>query len=461
MEASFWGLDFDAPEQSAFERRDDVAVVEITGPLTHHSDWWWDSYDSIRERVLSAIESSCKVVVLKIDSPGGDVSGCFELSRDLRAMSETAGKRLVAYADGMAASAAYAIACAANEIYVPETGYVGSVGVIAVKVDQVEYDKQMGMNFAVVASGKRKADGCPHVPLNEESLLESQSQVDSLASIFFDLVAESRGMSADSVRSLEAGLFHGKRAVEAGLANGVVSFEKLLATVASEKPVASSRGAEGKMDFEEMVSALKKMAEGDGDEADKAKRALKALEDEPETDKAEDESEPAKEDEDDEKKEEEEPSASSNVRVIQLLESSAAERKAEKEAREKAAIAEERARLITGHVILNKDVKAWLEDPKTSIQSVRDACRALPTASAPENPAAAATVQATRGESQGTGAGALDQKTTDMLDSRMGIRSTRKALRSEDGRRVQILGAIDAKERAEIMARRASRKAGE
>jgi hypothetical protein len=43
----------------------------------------------------------------------------------------------------------------------------------------------------------------------------------------------------------------------------------------------------------------------------------------------------------------------------------------------------------------------------------------------------------------------------------MGIRSTRKALRSEDGRRVQILGAIDAKERAEIMARRASRKAGE
>lgn len=243
----------------------------------------------------------------------------------------------------------------------------------------------------------------------------------------------------------------------------------------------ASRGAEQvvAMTRKEMVAALEHMANGEGVDGKSVATAILAMIKSGEIPKDEDAPE-HKEPDGDEPKEEpkeasEDPSgepdgdeeettrlaASADVRVIRLLESIESERKAERVAREKEKIETERKTLVASRVVTNVEVKKWLLDPSTPIQSVRDACRALPSASAPENPAAAATVQATRGESQGTGSGALDQKLADALDSRMGIRSTRKALRYEDGRRVQILGAIDAKERAEILARRAGRKAGE
>ena len=248
----------------------------------------------------------------------------------------------------------------------------------------------------------------------------------------------------------------------------------------------ASRGAEKgvKMTRKEMVAALEHMANGEGVDGKSVATAILAMIKSGEIPK--DEEAPHKEPDGNESKEapkeasegapEGEPvgdeeekkdtsrvaaSVTADVRVIRLLESIESERKAERTAREKEKLETERKLLVASRVVTNVEVKKWLLDSATPIQSVRDACRVLPLASTDTSPAAAATVQATRGESQGTGAGALEQKQADALDSRMGIRSTRKALRHEDGRRLQILGAIDAKERTEIMARRASRKAGE
>lgn len=424
--AASWGLEFEASTSQTFENPDakpydegsGVAVIEISGPLTHHQEWLWDSYDAIKCRAEAALASQCRTVILKLDSPGGDASGCFELSRELRKMAAASGKRLIACVDGMAASAAYAIACAADEIYVSQSSYVGSVGCITILADQTAMDRSLGLNIKVISSGARKADGNPHVEISEDTITEVQSQIDSLAELFFALVSDARGLSVESVSSLEAALFHGGNAVEAKLATGVLSFDEVIAAMAngSELPVGAING--DSMKYEELMAALKKMAEGEGDDADKAKKMLAAME----------EDKPKAEDEEPKKKDDEEPKA----------EADGADAKAEKEPdgdeppmKEKASAkatnhsvglaaqvmalsaevreiktSAERSRLLASRpdLMSQPSVKAWLS--KASIETVREAVASIPKPTAPKL-AAATTPAATRGEGQtgGTGTG--------------------------------------------------------
>ena len=200
-----WGAEFsvalDAPEP--FEVYGSVAVVQVCGPITNHDEGWFDSYDAIKQRLGAALASPASSVVLEFDSPGGDCAGCYETSRQLRAMAKKAGKKLYAVSSGLMASAAYALACAADFIACPETSFCGSIGVIEMLVDQVQADRAYGLNFAVIASGDHKADGNPHTALDLSTLTEATARVKSLADGFFALVAESRPSlsSAEALRS--------------------------------------------------------------------------------------------------------------------------------------------------------------------------------------------------------------------------------------------------------------------
>jgi ClpP class serine protease len=277
MRADFWGLFFDIEEPGDdFELRGNVAIVSIEGPLTHHAEWFWDSYDAIKGRVAAALDSSASTVLLRIDSPGGDVAGCFETAREIRALAASKGKRLVAYADGLAASAAYALACAAEAIYLPETGFVGSIGVISTLMDVVEANRRYGLNVAVIVSGERKRFGHPDVPISSAAVEETQRQVDGLADIFFALVSECRAMPTSSVAALQAGVLLGKEAVAAKLADGIATLDGLIEGL-SVGNTGAPLGAPEKASAMGWKDEMKKAAE-DGDED--AKRCLDAMGDE-------------------------------------------------------------------------------------------------------------------------------------------------------------------------------------
>lgn len=252
------------------ETREGVEIVDICGPLVRHTDSWCDSYDAIRERFGVALAGAARDIVLRIDSPGGDATGCFELSRELRVKAAAAGKRLIAYIDGQACSAAYALACAGETIVVPATGFVGSIGVLSVREDSSAALAAQGVNVTFVTSGSRKADGQPFKAMSEAELAETQATVDSLAELFFELVQETRNVDA---APLEARQFHGAKAVSVGLADSVQTFDQLLASLA---------GATGAMNMvakglKSARDALGEAAKGDDEDARRARRALDAL----------------------------------------------------------------------------------------------------------------------------------------------------------------------------------------
>jgi ClpP class serine protease len=121
----------------------------------------------------------------------------------------------------LAASAAYALACVADQIVLPASGEAGSVGVIAVPMSIARMLDEIGIDARIVKSGAKKADLHPAAPLSDAAIARLQADVDELASQFAGLVGERRGMSPDAVLALEAGVFRGQAAVAAGLADSV------------------------------------------------------------------------------------------------------------------------------------------------------------------------------------------------------------------------------------------------
>lgn len=293
-----------APRQNDYEVIGETAVVSIDGPLAYEGGWWGETYSAIKSRVAAALaDNAVKRVVMRINSPGGDVAGCFDTAKAIRAASTAAGKPLLAHVEGAATSAAYAIASAADQIVASESAIVGSIGVIWAGADVTQADAMQGVQVHIVTSGDRKADGNPHVSMNEAAHAAIQKQVDESAELFFALVASHReSCSVEFLRGLQAAVFLGNSAGK--LIDRVQSFDELMATVATaSKPEKAKLGV--KMSEGSVRDALKQAAESDDEEvAKRAKKALAAYDEDESEEKAEDKKEDQKaEDETEEKKE--------------------------------------------------------------------------------------------------------------------------------------------------------------
>jgi ClpP class serine protease len=456
-----FGLVFDLSDDETKEPEltlNGVAVVKIRGPLMHRKEFFFDSYEAIKERMIEAIAANPRAIVLSIDSPGGLVSGAFDTARELRIIAAAAGVKLLAHVEGQATSAAYAIASAAEWIGVSQTAMLGSVGVVDTLVDVTAQNQALGLNVQVVTSGARKADGNPNVPISKESLSASQGHVDSLAEMFFALVAEHGWSNVDALRAMEASIVHGQEAVRIGLASEIATLEKTIAMVGPEMVRdggAATAKENGEMEKEKTaaVDALKKMAQSDDEkDAKMARDALKALgeaegdekepeaegdeEPEAETDDEEKDEEPEAETDDEEKDEEasasklakagygEEEKAASKSAVSIAATALAEVHKLRAES-QKAKSDAERKRLIASRPDFSPEMVKVLRS--APMATVREFCKTLPKGPhRTDRTAAAAVATATvRGAEQGNGlASQLPPDEKAALDLRMGLTAT-------------------------------------
>lgn len=208
--------------------RDGVAIIPVTGPLFRYANLFTaisgaSSYELIARDFTAALDNpQIKAILLDIDSPGGEVNGVSELSNMVYAAR---GKKpVVAYASGDAASGAYWIASAADEIVVSETSALGSIGVVG-----VYRGKSTGANSDVEIVSSQS----PHKrldPQSDEGRTRLQARIDSMADVFIGAIARNRDVAGEIVQTHYGGgdVMIGARAVEAGLADRVGSLEQLI-----------------------------------------------------------------------------------------------------------------------------------------------------------------------------------------------------------------------------------------
>ncbi|HEX5125605.1 MAG TPA: S49 family peptidase, partial [Rhodocyclaceae bacterium] len=204
-----------------------IAIIPITGTLVNKLGTLrpysgMTGYDGIRANYSMALEDDeVKGIAFDMETPGGEVAGCFDLVDDI--FNARGTKPTWAILSESAYSAGYAIASACDRIIVPRTGGTGSVGVICMHVDFSKALAAAGIEVTMITYGDRKADGNEYEPLKKAALERFQADVDTMGELFDETVARNRGMAASKVKATQALTFMGAKGVEIGFADDVMS----------------------------------------------------------------------------------------------------------------------------------------------------------------------------------------------------------------------------------------------
>ncbi|MFI9449336.1 S49 family peptidase [Amycolatopsis sp. NPDC052450] len=215
------------------ERKDIVAVVKLHGVITPTPS------PLARGAInLAAIESALtrafgherlKAVALQINSPGGAPTQSGLVAERIRQLADEKNVPVLAFAEDVAASGGYWLACAADEIYAHRTSMVGSIGVISGGFGFTGLLERFGIERRLHTAGANKSRLDPFSPEKQEDVEWLKKMHGQLHELFVDWVTERRGDRLAGSEDLFTGdVWLGARAVELGLIDGVGSLRQVI-----------------------------------------------------------------------------------------------------------------------------------------------------------------------------------------------------------------------------------------
>ena len=231
------GLDANMPESFGEEQKqeeqdegenDGTVFINIFGSLKYRKDAFDSmcgvvSYQSLMEDVEEAIENGAENIVMVIDSGGGEAYSCFTCANDIRSMCDNAGVKLYAYVDGMAASAAYALACMADEVIANPMAEVGSIGVVVSLLDTAEYMKNEGLKRIFITDGDSKVPFDADGHFKKEFIDDLQLSVKKMGDMFREYVSSHTGISVEDLEATQAKVYDAETALSMGLINKIMT----------------------------------------------------------------------------------------------------------------------------------------------------------------------------------------------------------------------------------------------
>lgn len=263
--------------EKVYSMAGDIAIIPIQGSLTHNLGRLnpysgMTGYDGIEAKLNIAMEDAdVKGILFDIDSPGGEVSGCFDLSDYIYSLKNT--KPIWSISNEFAASAAYAISSATSRIIVPRTAEVGSVGVLTAHVDQSELLKKQGVKVTLIYSGQHKVDGNPYAELPKSVKKKTQAEIDSIRELFVQTVSRNINVSYQHVFDTEAQIYSGSNAVDMKMADVVMSYNETLLEFQDHLSSLGSNIGANTMAKEKATTAQTEQPDGKALTADDLKKA--------------------------------------------------------------------------------------------------------------------------------------------------------------------------------------------
>jgi HK97 family phage prohead protease len=274
IQAAMMGFDqegmSDSYGESSTVEKSPVAVLTMYGTIGQKMTMMTEfsggfSCEGFTKQFRAALaDDSITAIVFDIDSPGGTVTGVPELAAEIRAARGQ--KPIIAVANGMAASAAYWLASAADKLVVIPSGEVGSIGVYQMHQDVSGALEQAGVKIQFIKAGEFKTEGNPYEPASESFLASQQKDVDAIYVDFKADVAAGRGVT---VAKVEADFGNGrmlmaKNALAAGMVDEIATLDQVVAglvgaaiTINTEVPLTEPN----EYDFEALVVGSVEMVE--------------------------------------------------------------------------------------------------------------------------------------------------------------------------------------------------------
>jgi serine protease SohB len=166
---------------------------------------------------------TARAVALLINSPGGSPVQSHQIYSRIRQLAAESARPVIAFAEDVAASGGYMIACAADEIFCDPSSIVGSIGVVGGSFGFPKLMDKLGVERRLYTSGEHKAMLDPFLPENPQDVERLKALQRDIHQEFIDLVKRSRGAR---LKGPEKTLFSGEywtggKAIEFGLADGI------------------------------------------------------------------------------------------------------------------------------------------------------------------------------------------------------------------------------------------------
>ena len=208
-----------------------ILLIDIDGPISNRPKKTLVGFqsetgmvDRIRE-ILKKAENDKKIkgILLRINSPGGTVTSSDIIYHEIKSFKERYNVKVYVSVVDVAASGGYYIAMAGDSIMAHPTSLVGSIGVLALKINLEGLIGKVGVEWEVVKSSEKKDFMSPFRPLTKEERTLFQETIDSYYNRFVDVVVLNRSrLDARAVKILADGrVYNARQALEKYLVDSI------------------------------------------------------------------------------------------------------------------------------------------------------------------------------------------------------------------------------------------------
>lgn len=233
ISAGIMGASASGPGIASTGFGDAVAVVRVEGTILS-GDSKDSSANAVSGTVIAELESaaadpSVKAIVLRVDSPGGSVTGSAQIWEVINALE----KPVVVSMASTAASGGYYVSAPADYIVARPDTLTGSLGVIMTLYDATELMDKVGLQVVDITSGENKAIGSMFAEMTPDQRDILETLTDESYAEFVRVIADGRDMSEDDVRILADGrVYSGRQALDNGLVDALGNFDDAIAKAA-------------------------------------------------------------------------------------------------------------------------------------------------------------------------------------------------------------------------------------
>ncbi|MDC0215600.1 S49 family peptidase [Candidatus Pelagibacter sp.] len=217
---------------SFFKKKKIIAHIKLNGVIGNAGKFKqgidFSGQEEIIEKAFSLKKS--KVVAITINSPGGSPVQSHLIYRFIRDQAKKKNKKVIVFAEDVAASGGYLIACAGDEIFANSSSIIGSIGVIYSSFGFTELIKKIGIERRVHTAGKNKSTLDPFLNEKNEDIERLKNIQLDLHKDFIKVVEDSRGtkLKKSAVELFSGEFWSGRKAQELGLIDGIGNANEIL-----------------------------------------------------------------------------------------------------------------------------------------------------------------------------------------------------------------------------------------
>mgnify|MGYP001334330233 CR=1 FL=1 len=217
---------------SIFKKKIIVPHIKLSGVIGNVGKFKQGIDFSGQEEIISKAFSIKKApcVAITINSPGGSPVQSHLIYSFIRQHAKKNKKKVLVFAEDVAASGGYLIACAGDEIYANSSSIIGSIGVIYSSFGFTELIKKIGVERRVHTAGKNKSTLDPFLDEKKEDIERLKNIQLDLHKDFIDVVEKSRSpkLKKSEVELFSGEFWSGRKAKELGLIDEIGNASQVL-----------------------------------------------------------------------------------------------------------------------------------------------------------------------------------------------------------------------------------------